>query len=108
MAGIKRNINEMYNNSHISNNMNSSINSNGNNISNLNGINDLNELNGNAVNEAKQSRLDNNNHVKQEPSRVVHLRNIPQQLTENEIIYLGLSFGNNINVLFLRSKNQAF
>ena len=108
MAGIKRNINEMYNNSHISNNMNSSINSNGNNISNLNGINDLNELNGNAVNEAKQSRLDNNNHVKQEPSRVVHLRNIPQQLTENEIIYLGLSFGNIINVLFLRSKNQAF
>lgn len=59
------------------------------------------------INDAKKTRLDNNQ-VKQEPSRVVHLRNIPQQLSENEIIYLGLSFGNITNVLFLRSKNQAF
>lgn len=56
------------------------------------------------VNDAKKTRLDN----LKDPSRVVHLRNIPQQLSETEIIHLGLTFGTIVNVLFLRSKNQAF
>jgi polypyrimidine tract-binding protein 1 len=56
------------------------------------------------ANDAKKTRLDN----LKDPSRVVHLRNIPQQLSETEIIHLGLSFGVIVNVLFLRSKNQAF
>jgi len=122
MAGVKRNINEMYSNNNGTNNnssigqINNSSNGNMNNPNSLssvlNGSNNGNmnddQHNGSSVNEAKKTRLDNNNHTKQDASRVVHLRNIPQQLSENEIIYLGLTFGNIINVLFLRSKNQAF
>ena len=104
MAGVKRNIQEMYNGN--SNNNNGQMIPNNNNNSN-NNI----DMNGDSINsntDAKKTRLDNQSSPKQEPSRVVHLRNIPHQLTENEIIYLGLSFGMIKNVLFLRSKNQAF
>lgn len=45
---------------------------------------------------------------KTQPSKVVHIRNIPQQITEIEIIQFGLIFGNIENVLNLRSKCQAF
>lgn len=103
MAGVKRNIQEMYNGNGNSNNSNN----NGQMIPNSNNI-DMNGDNMNSNTDAKKTRLDNQSSVKQEPSRVVHLRNIPHQLTENEIIYLGLSFGMIKNVLFLRSKNQAF
>jgi polypyrimidine tract-binding protein 1 len=111
MAGVKRNIQEMYN-SHTNGNNNNQTN--GNMMSSINNTNGSNQMNidmnnENSTtnqNEAKKTRLDNQ--TKQEPSRVVHLRNIPHQLTENEIIFLGLSFGNIKNVLFLRSKNQAF
>ena len=99
MAGVKRNIQEMY--SHNGSNNGHS----GNGTLNIHDGNDI-HSSGALTNEAKKTRLDN--HIKQEPSRVLHLRNIPQQLSENEIIYLGLSFGNIKNVLFLRSKNQAF
>lgn len=58
--------------------------------------------------ESKKSRLEQQSTSKQEPSRVVHLRNVPQQLSEQEIVYLGLYFGHVVNVLFLRGKNQAF
>ncbi len=107
MAGVKRNIQEMYN----SHNGNSNTNGSSNNMmsnsnSNMNSMDMIGENGSGGQNEAKKTRLDNQN--KQEPSRVVHLRNIPHQLTENEIIFLGLSFGNIKNVLFLRSKNQAF
>ena len=43
-----------------------------------------------------------------QPSKVVHIRNIPQQITEIEIIQFGLIFGSIANVLNLRSKCQAF
>lgn len=43
-----------------------------------------------------------------QPSKVVHIRNIPPQITEVEVIQFGLIFGNIINVLNLRSKCQAF
>ena len=104
MAGVKRNIQEMYNGNGNSNNSNN----NGQMIPNSNNNIDMNGDNMNSNTDAKKTRLDNQSSVKQEPSRVVHLRNIPHQLTENEIIYLGLSFGMIKNVLFLRSKNQAF
>lgn len=45
---------------------------------------------------------------KSQPSKVVHIRNIPQQITEIEVIQFGLIFGNIVNVLNLRSKCQAF
>lgn len=44
---------------------------------------------------------------KTQPSKVVHIRNIPQQITEIEIIQFGLIFGNIANVLNLRSKCQV-
>ncbi|CAF0875666.1 unnamed protein product [Brachionus calyciflorus] len=64
------------------------------------------QIDPNSSQDIKKSRLDNQ--PKQEPSRVLHLRNIPQQLSESEVLFLGLSFGMIKNVLFLRSKNQAF
>ena len=82
MAGLKRNLQEMF-----------SHNGDSNDGTNTSGAND-----------AKKTRLEN----LKDPSRVVHLRNIPLQLSETEIIHLGLSFGTITNVLFLRSKNQAF
>ncbi|NXC69458.1 PTBP3 protein, partial [Anhinga anhinga] len=41
-------------------------------------------------------------------SRVLHLRQIPNDVTEAEIISLGLPFGRVTNLLILRGKNQAF
>lgn len=42
------------------------------------------------------------------PSRVIHIRNIPSDVSESEIIHLGLPFGRVTNVLVLKGKNQAF
>ena len=42
------------------------------------------------------------------PSRVIHIRNIPSDVTEAEIIHLGIPFGRVTNVLVLKGKNQAF
>ena len=111
MAAVKRNIQEMYNG-----NTNGSSSSNTTPHQTLTHSSSENPTNGtsssssssstNINNDAKKTRLDHNKQT--EASRVVHLRNIPNQLTENEIIFLGLSFGAVKNVLFLRSKNQAF
>jgi len=57
-------------------------------------------------NEAKRVKLD---HMKgNPPSRVIHIRNIPSDVTEAEIIHLGIPFGRVTNVLVLKGKNQAF
>ena len=42
------------------------------------------------------------------PSKVLHLRNLPDSVTEKEVVLLGLPFGRVVNVLLLRQKNQAF
>ncbi|NXQ96332.1 PTBP3 protein, partial [Sagittarius serpentarius] len=42
------------------------------------------------------------------PSRVLHLREIPNDVTEEEIIALGLPFGKVTNILILKGKSQAF
>ncbi|XP_055385072.1 polypyrimidine tract-binding protein 1 isoform X2 [Condylostylus longicornis] len=42
------------------------------------------------------------------PSKVIHLRNIPNESSESEIIQLGVPFGRVTNVLVLKGKNQAF
>ncbi|KAF0296299.1 Polypyrimidine tract-binding protein 2 [Amphibalanus amphitrite] len=42
------------------------------------------------------------------PSRVVHIRNIPNEVSETEVIHLGIPFGKVTNVLVLKGKNQAF
>uniref|UniRef100_A0A2K5EU18 RRM domain-containing protein n=1 Tax=Aotus nancymaae TaxID=37293 RepID=A0A2K5EU18_AOTNA len=42
------------------------------------------------------------------PSRVIHIRKLPIDVTEGEVISLGLSFGKVTNLLMLKGKNQAF
>ncbi|XP_053321813.1 polypyrimidine tract-binding protein 3 isoform X1 [Spea bombifrons] len=42
------------------------------------------------------------------PSRVLHIRKIPNEVTESEIISLGLPFGKVTNLLMLKGKSQAF
>ncbi len=57
-------------------------------------------------NEAKRAKLDTMKPGN--PSRVIHIRNIPSDVTEAEIIHLGIPFGRVTNVLVLKGKNQAF
>ncbi|XP_055904712.1 polypyrimidine tract-binding protein 3 isoform X3 [Eupeodes corollae] len=42
------------------------------------------------------------------PSKVIHLRNIPNESSEPDVISLGIPFGRVTNVLVLKGKNQAF
>ncbi|XP_065203228.1 polypyrimidine tract-binding protein 2 isoform X3 [Planococcus citri] len=71
--------------------------------------------NGNAIS-THPGLVDNNNDAKKakldksagRPSKVIHLRNIPSEVSEAEIIHLGIPFGRVTNVLVLKGKNQAF
>uniref|UniRef100_A0A3P8ZEC1 Polypyrimidine tract-binding protein 1 n=1 Tax=Esox lucius TaxID=8010 RepID=A0A3P8ZEC1_ESOLU len=42
------------------------------------------------------------------PSRVIHVRKLPNDINEAEVIALGLPFGKVTNLLMLKGKNQAF
>ena len=60
--------------------------------------------------EAKRLKMEHNGggaRVKMKPSKVVHIRNIRNDVTEAEIIHLGTPFGRVTNVLVLKGKNQA-
>ena len=60
-------------------------------------------------NEAKRVKLDSKHGSQQNPpSKVIHIRNIPSDVTEAEVIHLGIPFGKVTNVLVLKGKNQAF
>lgn len=39
---------------------------------------------------------------------MIHIRNIPNESSETEVIQLGVAFGRVTNVLVLKGKNQAF
>ncbi|KAI4482961.1 hypothetical protein M0802_013562 [Mischocyttarus mexicanus] len=54
--------------------------------------------------DTKKVKLDKSHNGK--PSKVVHIRNIPNEVSEAEIIHLGLPFGRVTNVLVLKGKNQ--
>lgn len=41
------------------------------------------------------------------PSRVIHIRKLPSDITEAEVITLGLPFGDVTNLLMLKAKNQV-
>ncbi|XP_064416090.1 polypyrimidine tract-binding protein 2 isoform X1 [Latimeria chalumnae] len=41
-------------------------------------------------------------------SRVLHIRKLPSEVNETEVISLGLPFGKVTNILMLKGKNQAF
>lgn len=62
-------------------------------------------------NDAKKVKLDTNSKPVGglgKPSRVVHIRNIPNDATDTDIVHLGIPFGKVTNVLQLKGKNQAF
>ncbi|XP_077499558.1 polypyrimidine tract-binding protein 1 heph isoform X5 [Amblyomma americanum] len=62
-------------------------------------------------NDAKKVKLDTGGKVvvgAGKPSRVVHIRNIPNDATDTDIVHLGVPFGKVTNVLQLKGKNQAF
>ncbi|XP_050537047.1 polypyrimidine tract-binding protein 1 isoform X3 [Daktulosphaira vitifoliae] len=72
---------------------------------------------GNNVSNGGTDHVENNNDTKKvkldktannKPSRVIHIRNIPNEVTEAEVIHLGIPFGKVTNVLVLKGKNQAF
>jgi len=58
--------------------------------------------------EAKRLKMEQGQPSKIKPSKVIHIRNIPNDVTEAEIIHLGIPFGRVTNVLVLKGKNQAF
>lgn len=41
------------------------------------------------------------------PSRVVHIRSLPPDCTEADVVQLGLPYGKMSNVLLLKQKNQV-
>jgi polypyrimidine tract-binding protein 2 len=41
------------------------------------------------------------------PSRVLHIRKLPSEVSETEVIALGLPFGKVTNILMLKGKNQV-
>lgn len=41
------------------------------------------------------------------PSRVLHIRKLPNEASETEVIALGLPFGKVTNILTLKGKNQV-
>ncbi|CAH0765780.1 unnamed protein product [Bemisia tabaci] len=59
-------------------------------------------------NDAKKVKLETKQQATTKPSKVIHIRNIPNEVTEAEIIHLGIPFGRVTNVLVLKGKNQAF
>ncbi|KAH0550418.1 hypothetical protein KQX54_019253 [Cotesia glomerata] len=52
----------------------------------------------------RDAKLDKSHNGK--PSRVIHIRNIASEVSESEIINLGMPFGRVTNVLVLKGKNQ--
>ncbi|XP_013406945.1 polypyrimidine tract-binding protein 1 isoform X2 [Lingula anatina] len=59
-----------------------------------------------ANNDAKKVKLDQSQVGP--PSKVVHIRSIPTDASEAEVVALGLPFGKVTNVLVMKKKNQAF
>lgn len=58
----------------------------------------------NEVNDAKKMKVEQNN----TPSKVCHLRSLPNDITDSEVVQLGIPFGRMSNVLLLKQKGQAF
>lgn len=61
---------------------------------------------GSVTNGAKKIKIDGIN--SEDVSKVVHIRSLPSDVTENEVIQFGLGFGKVTNLLMLKGKNQAF
>ncbi|XP_052776194.1 polypyrimidine tract-binding protein 1-like isoform X9 [Mya arenaria] len=62
----------------------------------------------NEVNDAKKVKLENSHTTNMTPSKVIHLRSLPNDVSDSEVVQLGIPFGKMSNVLLLKQKNQAF
>ncbi|NWI93454.1 PTBP1 protein, partial [Pitta sordida] len=61
-----------------------------------------------AANGNDSKKFKGDTRVARVPSRVIHVRKLPSDVTEAEVISLGLPFGKVTNLLMLKGKNQAF
>lgn len=61
---------------------------------------------GSVNNGAKKMKTES--YTSHQVSKVVHLRSLPTDVTDTEVIQLGMTFGRVVNVLMLKGKNQAF
>jgi hypothetical protein len=104
-GGNKRNITELYN---VNNNNNANSFQNDNFNQPKEEIRDEKKLRLDNGSSNNSNNNNNNNGTSGIPSRVLHLRGIPEQMTEHECLLLGLNFGPLTNTLFLRAKGQAF
>lgn len=57
----------------------------------------------NEMNDAKKLKVDQS-----PPSKVCHIRSLPNDITDSDVVQLGIPFGRMSNVLLLKQKNQAF
>jgi len=58
------------------------------------------------ANDAKKAKLEKGSVGA--PSRVIHIRSVPSEATEADVVHFGITFGKVTNVLVLKGKNQAF
>ena len=60
----------------------------------------------NLSNGGKRIKVENINN--KDVSKVVHVRSLPLDASESDVIHLGIGFGKVTNLLMLKGKNQAF
>ena len=59
-----------------------------------------------SVPEPKKARYDNMN--SSNTTKVVSLRNIPGDITDLQIVLIGLEFGDVVNILYIKAKGQVW
>uniref|UniRef100_A0A673YI43 Polypyrimidine tract binding protein 2a n=1 Tax=Salmo trutta TaxID=8032 RepID=A0A673YI43_SALTR len=69
---------------------------------------DMSSISGNKSNGSDSKKLRVEDRMEAPPSRVLHIRKLPNETSESEVIALGLPFGKVTNILTLKGKNQAF
>jgi hypothetical protein len=57
------------------------------------------------VPEPKKARYDNMN--SSNTTKVVSLRNIPNDITDIQVVLIGLEFGDVVNILYIKAKGQV-
>ncbi|KAL1006690.1 hypothetical protein UPYG_G00075460 [Umbra pygmaea] len=73
-----------------------------------NSSSDMSSINDGTSNGSDSKKLRVEDRMEAAPSRVLHIRKLPNETTETEVIALGLPFGKVTNILTLKGKNQAF
>ncbi|XP_010889436.1 polypyrimidine tract-binding protein 2 isoform X1 [Esox lucius] len=73
-----------------------------------NSSSDMSSISDGTSNGSDSKKLRVEDRMEAAPSRVLHIRKLPNETTETEVIALGLPFGKVTNILTLKGKNQAF